>query len=52
VVLAVATFAQTAACAFVYGVRGLPVVGTPEQVVEGVGRLHGAAMEGMIMGFR
>jgi alkanesulfonate monooxygenase SsuD/methylene tetrahydromethanopterin reductase-like flavin-dependent oxidoreductase (luciferase family) len=36
---------------FIAGWAGYPVVGTPEQVVEEMGRLNEAGMEGMIMGF-
>ena len=36
---------------FIAGWAGYPVVGTPEQVVEELGRLNEAGMEGMIMGF-
>jgi hypothetical protein len=36
---------------FIAGWAGYPVVGTPEQVVEELGRLNEAGMDGMIMGF-
>jgi alkanesulfonate monooxygenase SsuD/methylene tetrahydromethanopterin reductase-like flavin-dependent oxidoreductase (luciferase family) len=36
---------------FIAGWAGYPVVGTPEQVVEELGRLNTAGMDGMIMGF-
>jgi alkanesulfonate monooxygenase SsuD/methylene tetrahydromethanopterin reductase-like flavin-dependent oxidoreductase (luciferase family) len=36
---------------FIAGWAGYPVVGTPEQVIEELGRLNEAGMEGMIMGF-
>jgi FMNH2-dependent dimethyl sulfone monooxygenase len=36
---------------FIAGWAGYPVVGTPEQVVEEMGRLNEAGMQGMIMGF-
>jgi dimethylsulfone monooxygenase len=36
---------------FIAGWAGYPVVGTPEQVVEEMGRLNEAGMDGMIMGF-
>jgi alkanesulfonate monooxygenase SsuD/methylene tetrahydromethanopterin reductase-like flavin-dependent oxidoreductase (luciferase family) len=36
---------------FIAGWAGYPVVGTPEQVVEELGRLNDAGMDGMIMGF-
>jgi len=35
---------------FIAGWAGYPVVGTPEQVVEELGRLNDAGMDGMIMG--
>jgi FMNH2-dependent dimethyl sulfone monooxygenase len=35
---------------FVAGWGGYPLVGTPEQVVEGLGQLNEAGMNGMIMG--
>lgn len=35
---------------FIAGWAGYPVVGTPEQVTEELGRLNEAGMEGMIMG--
>ena len=35
---------------FVAGWGGYPLVGTPEQVVEGLGQLNEAGMDGMIMG--
>ena len=35
---------------FVAGWGGYPLVGTPEQVVEGLGQLNAAGMDGMIMG--
>ena len=36
---------------FIAGWAGYPVVGSPEQVVEELGRLNVAGMDGMIMGF-
>jgi dimethylsulfone monooxygenase len=36
---------------FIAGWAGYPVVGSPEQVVEELGRLNEAGMDGMIMGF-
>jgi alkanesulfonate monooxygenase SsuD/methylene tetrahydromethanopterin reductase-like flavin-dependent oxidoreductase (luciferase family) len=36
---------------FIAGWAGYPVVGSPEQVVEELGRLNDAGMDGMIMGF-
>jgi dimethylsulfone monooxygenase len=36
---------------FIAGWAGYPVVGTPEQVTEELGRLNEAGMDGMIMGF-
>ena len=36
---------------FIAGWAGYPVVGSPEQVVEELGRLNAAGMDGMIMGF-
>ena len=36
---------------FIAGWAGYPVVGSPEQVVEEMGRLNEAGMDGMIMGF-
>ena len=36
---------------FVAGWGGYPVVGTPEQVAEELGRFSAAGMDGMVMGF-
>lgn len=36
---------------FIAGWAGYPVVGTPEQVTDELGRLNAAGMDGMIMGF-
>ncbi|MEJ8278112.1 LLM class flavin-dependent oxidoreductase [Pseudonocardia spirodelae] len=36
---------------FIAGWAGMPLVGTPEQVVDGFQKLSDAGMEGMIMGF-
>ena len=36
---------------FIAGWAGYPVVGSPEQVVEELGRLNDAGMDGMILGF-
>ena len=35
---------------FIAGWGGYPIVGTPEQVTEELGRLNDAGMEGMIFG--